>query len=145
MPALNTKWGARSRQQSNGMATSNASFKVPNGFLAVAEQLNRAGFNAKQDEEIVQESCPANMFGWRSWIVEFPNGESAYVLERGDPEPEILFNLYAIKDGHRFRAVMLESGAIEHWDGVERNAGFWWRRYDRNYRRRLGNPVVPDV
>ena len=124
------------------MATPNASFGVPNGFPEIAEHLNAVGFRVMQDPENEQESCAPDLLGWRSWIVEFPNGQSAYVLECGEPEPEILFNMYHFKDGKAFRTELLEAGAIEHWDGVERNQGFWgWRRYFKNYRRRLGDPA----
>ena len=82
------------------------------------------------------------MLGWRTWIVDFPNNQSTYLLECKEPEPLIFFNLYGFKDGKQFRSEILKAGAIEHWDGVDMNdGGFWWRRYFRNYRRGLGDPA----
>lgn len=125
------------------MATPNVTFSVPKGFAFVAEQLNRIGFRVEQDLEAATENCPPDLLGWRSWSVEFPNGESAYILECSKPEPEILFNMYQFKDGRSFRSAMLELGVLEHWDGVEPDdCNFWFKQYFKNYRHRLGDPKL---
>ena len=124
------------------MAAPYVIFGVPEGFPRIADHLNRVGFEARQDSEIEQESCAPNMLGWRTWIIVFPNGQSTYLLECKEPEPEIFFNLYGFKDGKQFRIEILKAGAIEHWNGIDMDAGgFWRRRYFRNYRRRLGYPA----
>ena len=122
------------------MATPNITFGTPNGFEEIASRLSELGYEVDWDIETESEDCDESILGWRCWDLTLPNSERIYILECGGDEPMIMINLDSIKDGRRFRDDLLASGGIEHWDGKYLNKGFLWKRFYRNYERRLGSP-----
>jgi hypothetical protein len=109
----------------------NASFDTPAGFPALKERLEACGYRFEQLTE---------MDGTRTcaWAAHLAGHNTIGFIEcaKGDC-PCLWFYLDGIKDARFFRRDLIECGAVENFDCNAEVTGWGWKRYAKEYRKKL--------